>query len=214
MKRIYLILLLSTISLTSVFSIDHFMFEVETGVTWIHNEAYEDGTPGNKDPDPILYKIGFAFPLYISDSFFIRPSLGIISNSWKFDTTSNWALPVDAMWQDLMVMSLMLDVTAGYQLNFDSFSLGFFGGLAFDFKIPLWGEGEAVREDMTSYFYQELHFFNLNGGFFFVVPLSDLISLTIKGDTWVPIHNIWNSSGLPFSDGLMVSLSAGIRFTF
>ena len=214
MKRISLTLLLVFLSITTVSAIDNFMLEVESGVTWLHNEAYKDTNPLDKDPDPILYRVGVAFPVYFSNSFFVRPSLSVISNSWEYNTVNNWAMPVDPMWQDLMVMSILLDIEVGFQLNFKSFSLAFFAAPAFNFRVPLWGEVEAVRDDMTSYFYSEGKFFNVSAGFFFFIPISDLIGLTLKGDSWIPLYNVWSGSGLPFSDGLMVTLSAGFRFTF
>jgi len=214
MRRKLPVFIILFISTSALFAVDHFIMEVESGVTWLHNEAYGTEGSGHKDPDPILYRIGLAFPIYLNDSLFIRPSLTVISKSWQYIPDNNWAMPVDPMWQDLMVMSLLFDFPVGYELKFSSFSFGFFGGPAFNFRTPLWGEGESVREDMVQYFFSSVRFINLTGGFFFNIPLSDIISLTLKGDSWIPIHNLWSRTGLPFSDGLMVTVSAGIRFTF
>lgn len=214
MKKYLLILFVLTFISAEIFAIDHFMIEVESGVTWLHNEAYRGTDPGDNDPDPILYRIGAAFPIYFNDSLFMRPSLTIISKSWEYISLNEWAMPVDPMWQDLMVMSLLLDIPFGYEFKMNSFSFGLFLGPALNLRIPLWGEEESVRKDMAGYFYREARFLNLAGGLFFNIPLSEIISLTVKGDTWFPLYNIWSTSGLPLSDGLMVTLSAGVRFTF
>lgn len=212
-RKLPILIILLTFS-SALFAVDHFIMEVESGVTWLHNEAFGPEGSGHKDPDPILYRVGPAFPIYFNESLFIRPSLTVISKSWQYVPENNWAMPVDSMWQDFMVMSLLLDVPVGYEIRFESFSLGFFGGPAFNFRIPLWGEGESVRDDMVSYFYKSARFINLTVGFYFNIPLSEMISLTLKGDSWIPIHNMWSGTGLPFSDGLMVTASAGVRFTF
>lgn len=198
----------------TVYAVDHFIVEVESGVTWLHNEAYGINGSGDKDPDPVIFRVGLAFPIYFSNSFFSRPSLTVISKSWQYIPENSWAMPVDPHWEDLLVMSLLLDIPFGYQLNLKSFSFSFFAGPAFNFRIPLWGEEESVRDDMTNYFYSSARFINITGGLFFVIPLSENTSLTIKGDSWIPIHNLWVSGSLPFSDGLMVTLSAGVRFIF
>lgn len=190
------------------------MMEIESGITWLHNEAYGTDGSGDQDPDPIIYRVGVAFPVYFDESLFIRPSLTIISTSWEFVDENSWAMPVDPMWQDLLVMSFLIDVPIGYEFYFESFSFAFFGGPAFNLRIPLWGEDDSVRDDMLEYFFSEMRFFNLMGGFYFNIPLTEKLSLTLKGDTWIPVHNIWSSSGLPFSDGLMVTINAGFRFIF
>ncbi|MDA3809489.1 MAG: hypothetical protein PF518_04065 [Spirochaetaceae bacterium] len=214
MKRIQLILLMTILSTSAIYAVENFILEVESGVTWLHNEAYGSIGTGDSDPDPILYRIGAAFPIYISDSFFIRPSLTVISNYWQYVPVNNWAMPVDKQWGELLVLSTLLDVSFGYQLNFKSFSLAFFAGPAFNFRIPAWGPDSTYRSEMASYFYKEMNFIHIAAGFFFVIPLSEQIGLTIKGDSWIPLDNLWSSSGLPFSDGLMVTLSAGVRFIF
>ncbi len=212
-KRLFILisLILFSSALFALSVVSPFMMEVESGLTWVHSEAY--GTNGN-DPDPILYRIGVAFPLYFDDSLFIRPSLTIISKSWEYVEAKGWAMPVDPMWQDLLVMSFLIEVPIGYELKFESFSLAFFGGPAFNLRIPLWGEDDSVRDDMLKYFFSELRFFNMMAGVYFNIPITEKISLTLKGDTWIPIHNLWSSSGLPFSDGLMVTINAGFRFIF
>ena len=214
MKRIQLIMLLFLLCTSALAAVDHFMLELVSGVTWLHNEAYGRDGAGDKDPDPIVYKAGLSFPLYFSETLFIKPSLTVIAKSWEYVSENNWAMPVDLMWQDLMVISLLLDIPFGYQLNFENFSVGFFIGPAFDFRIPVWGEEQSVRDDLADYFYSDFRIFNLSGGFFFVIPLSEKIAFTLNADSWVPVHNFWSNGGLPFSDGLMVTLSAGVRFTF
>lgn len=214
MKKIQLLFILLLTTSTAMYAVDQFILEIESGVTWYHNEAYNFSNTQDKDPDPILYRVGVAVPLYISDSFFMRPSLTVVSNYWQYSTENEWAMPVDGMFSDIAVLSVLLDFTVGYQFNFDSFSLAFFGGPAFNFRIPLWGENTDDIEEMATYFYEEFNFLNIDGGLFFVIPLSKTIALTLKGDTWIPVHNIWSSSGLPFSDGLMVTISAGIRINF
>jgi len=205
---------MTILSTSTIYAVENFILEVESGITWLHNEAYGIGGSGDKDPDPILYRIGAAFPIYFNDSFFIRPSLTFMSNYWHFETDNNWAMPVDEMFDNVAVLFLLLDTTLGYQINFKSFSLGFFAGPAFNLRIPLWGGEFSDKGEMASYFYKEANFIDITAGFFFLIPLSDKIGLTIKGDSWIPIDNLWSTSGLPFSDGLMVTLSAGIRFTF
>lgn len=215
MKRKLPFLIILLISCSTLYAVDHFMMEVESGITWLHNEAYEDNTDGDhvKDPDPILYRLGLAFPIYLNDSLFLRPSLTLINRSWKFVSEYNWAMPVDLMFQDLLVMSVLIEVPIGYEFKLKSISLGFYGGLALNLRIPLWGEGESVREDLAKYFYSSFRFFNISGAVYINIPLSEKISLTLKGDTWIPVHNLWSGTELPFSDGLMVTVGAGIRFT-
>ncbi len=213
MKRIFLILIL-IISSLSIYAVENFILEVESGVMWVHNEAYKNSNSNDKDPDPILYRVGVAFPIYINKTLFIRPSLTIISNYWDYRPENNWAMPVDPMWGDLLVLSLLLDVSIGFQLNFKSFSLAFFAAPAFCFRIPAWGDDDTFRENMNAYLLGGAKFLNLSAGFFFLIPISEFIGLTIKTDTWLPIYNIWTDNDLPFSDGLMVSITAGLRFTF
>ena len=213
MKRYSFAITLLIFSLFPLSAVENFIMEVESGVTWMHNEAHREKDSKNKDPDPILFRFGVAFPVYISDSFFLRPSLTMMVNSWEFRAENNWAMPVDPMWQDLRVMSLLLDLGVGYQWHFKSFGLAFFAGPACNLRIPLGGEDGSVRDDMASYFYKDGQFFNISTGFFFFIPLSEFIGLTLKGDSWIPIANLWSDRELSFSNGLMISLSAGFRFT-
>lgn len=215
-KQLFLItsMILFSSALFALSVVSPFMMEVESGVTWVHNEAYGAGGSGDRGPDPILYRVGVAFPVYFDELLFIRPSLTFISKSWQYVDDNSWAMPVDPMWQDLLVMSFLIDVPIGYEIKYESFSLAFFGGPALNFRTPLWGDNNSVRGDMGKYFFREFRFFNLMAGFYFNIPLTERVSLTMKGDTWIPVHNLWSSSGLPFSDGLMVTISAGIRFIF
>ena len=124
-------------------------------------------------------------------------------------------MPVDSMTADSsMVMAFLLDIPFGFQLNFKSFSLALSAGPAFNFRIPLWGDGDTQSSEMSSYFMEGGKFFNLSAGFFFFIPISDMTGMTLKGDTWLPMYNLWTDNDLPFSDGLMVTVSAGFRFTF
>jgi hypothetical protein len=211
MKRFEFLAIIFLFSIQALFAVDKVMVEIESGVTWYHNEAYQYSDSQDKDPDPILYRIGVSVPIYFSESFFIRPSLSVLSNYWQYSDENEWAMPVDGMFSDIAVLSVLLDCSAGYQLNFDSFSLGFFGGPAFNLRIPLWGEDSSEMEDMALYFFKEMNFINVDAGIFFIIPISKNIALSLKGDTWIPVHNLWSSSGLPFSDGLMVTVNAGIR---
>lgn len=211
MKRIQLIIILLLFSGSLLSAVDQYMIEFEAGVTWYHNEAYNGTESQDKDPDPLLYRIGVAVPLYFSETFFIRPSLTFSSNYWQYNSDNEWAMPVDGMFSDIAVLSVLLDCNVGYQFNFDSFSLAIFGGPALNLRIPLWGEDSTDIENMATYFYEDFNIFNVDAGLFFIVPISEKIALTLKGDCWIPVHNLWSSTSLPFSDGLMVTLSAGVR---
>ncbi|MBN2657496.1 MAG: hypothetical protein JXR86_10570 [Spirochaetales bacterium] len=213
MKRSGLILILLCIAANfSLSAVDHFMMELGTGVMWVHSEAYGKEGPGDRDPDPIIFHFNLNFPLYFSDVFYFSPGLGISGNWWQYVETEDWAMPVDQMFRDLYVLYFDLDLPVGFQINFSSFSLTLYAGPQLNFRIPLWGENEEVREDMTDYLLSDGSFFNVLGGLSFVLPLSDRIAFIFRGETHVPIHNLWNDVGLPFADGLTVSASAGARF--
>lgn len=196
----------------SLQAVDHFMMELGSGVMWVHNEAYGKDGPGDQDPDPILFHLTLNFPLYFSENFYFNPGIGISANSWQFVEDQGWAMPVDPMWQDLYVMMLDLDLPVGFQLNFKSFSLSFYAGPQFNFRIPLWGEKQDVRNEMTNYFFSGGSFLNVLGGFSFVFPLSEKFAFTFRTESHIPLHNLWNDGGLPFSDGFTLSASAGARF--
>lgn len=214
MKLKLSIVILFLYSLTAAIAVDQFIMEVESGINWLHNEAYGSGGSGDKDPDPILYRFGLAFPLYFSETFLIRPSLSVMAKSWEYVPSNGWAMPVDLMYQDLLVMSLLLDVPFAYEFQFNKFSLGLFAGPAFHLRVPLWGEDQSVRDEMISWFYGKFRFINIVSGAYFNIPFNEKFALSIKTDAWIPIHNIWASNGLPFFDGFMLSVSAGARFIF
>ncbi len=67
---------------------------------------------------------------------------------------------------------------------------------------------------MSSYLLGKGQFIYLSAGFSFFIPISDFIGLNLKGDSWIPICNIWADNGLPFSDGFMTSITVGVRFSF
>lgn len=212
MKRAALLLTFLILSFHSLYALDQVAIEVMTGATWLHNEAYGINGANDKDPDPIIYRLSVAVPLYFTESIYFNPGLAFSGKSWQWVEQNGWAMPVDPMWQDLYVMSFDLDLPFGYQLNFDKFSASVFGGPSFHFRIPLWGANQSERDNMTSYFLSEGRFINLNAGLSFLVPISETMLINIKGETSIPFYNIWNSVDLPFSDGLSVSLTAGVRF--
>lgn len=213
MKRtVFIGLMVFVVTISSAAALDSVGLDVETGALWLHNEAYGVNGKGDKDPDPIVYKLGIALPLYFSRSFFFSPELAISGKSWQWVDANQWAMPVDPMWEDLYVMAFNLNLPVGFQLNFKSFSAGFFVGPLLRFSLPLWGENSAVRSDMLNYFLSDGRFLDLAGGIIFVIPLSEKMSLTLKSQTVIPLHNAWSDGGLPFSDGLSVSISGGVRF--
>lgn len=212
MKRVvFLLILLFLTGAVSLAALDNFMMEVGTGVQWIHNEAYLS-VPGDKDPDPILFRLDLNFPLYFSKSFYFSPGLGISGKSWSYVEEKKWAMPVDPMWEDLYVLNLDVDLPIGYQFNFKSFSLAIYLGPNINLKIPLWGENQDARGNMTDYFYTDGKFLNVLSGLSFVYPLTEKFAITFRAETQIPLHNLWSNSGLPFSDGLSVSALLGSRF--
>jgi len=196
----------------SLSALDHFMMELGSGLMWLHNEAYDVEGPGAKDPDPITFRLDLNFPLYFTENLYLNPGLGISGNWWQYVEAEDWAMPVDQMFRDLYVLSLDFDVPVGFQLNFKSLSMALFAGPSFRIRIPLWGEKPELRDKMASYFLSKGRFFNVMGGLAFVFPLSERFAFTLRGESSVPIHNLWSSGGLPFSDGLTVSASVGARF--
>lgn len=213
MKRTALITGLFLLTIQSIWSLQSVSLEVMTGATWIHSETYGPNGENDRDPDPIVYRFSAALPLYFTESLYFSPGLAFSGKSWQWVEENNWAMPVDPMWQDLYVMSFDLDLPVGYQLNFSKLSAGIFAGPSLKFRIPLWGVNQSERSDMTSYFLSEGRFFNVNAGLILLVPLSQRFTFTFKGESSLPLYNLWSSVGLPFVDGFTVSATAGVRFT-
>jgi len=204
-KRLILFTVLFFLVFT-LYGLDFESYGITGGVMYIRNSS-EDGAPS-----PMLPFLGVNAGFSIKDKYFLEPSIVFNWNYYLWSEEEEMALPAEIEYADsVLLLNIIIDCpfVMKYKITEKNF-LGVFASPVFIFRIPLktWGEGDAQKSDILSYFYGRFLFIEL--GSFFEWNYSLKNSFKARVDTLLPVFHLWDSGS--FSDQFTLRLSLTFSF--
>ena len=202
----FLVLVPSSWGLT-IWGVDVSGLEVETSYFSILNAV------GDSAPDPFVNTLGVSVPFRFLGRFLFRPEVQAFFLGYSFQ--NGRAVPEDSMWDNVTVMSLLLNPTAGYEIPLSpTLAWSVEGGLGFVLRFPVFLAGKTAGDmalPVTGWLLAG-RFLYPNVGSGVTWQFSPLFAATIRAQLFYPVFNLWNQ--VPWYDELTYGLGFGIRFTF
>jgi len=191
----------------SIWGIDINGLELESSVFSIVNAV------GDSAPDPLVNTIGVSVPFRFMGRYLFRPEIQMFFVSYSYQ--GGRAVPEDSMFDNVVVLSLMLNPTFGYEFPLNpTLAWTVEGGLGFLLRSPVFLNG-ATAGDMalpvTSWLLAGRLFYP-NVGTGITWQFSPLFAITLRAQLFYPIFDLWNN--LPWYDELTYGAGLGVRFTF
>ena len=190
----------------SVWGVDVSGLEVESSYFSILNAV------GDSAPDPFVNTLGVSVPFRFMGRFLFRPEVQLFFLSYSFQ--NGRAVPEDSMWDNVMVMSLLLNPTVGYEFPLSpTLAWSAEGGLGFTLRVPVFLAGKTAGDmalPVTSWLLAG-RFLYPNIGSGITWQFSPVFAGTVRAQLFYPIFNLWND--LPWYDELTYGVGLGIRFT-
>jgi hypothetical protein len=157
---------------------------------------------------------GVSVPLRLSPPFFLEPGLEFLG--WYYDWTgSNAQITQAENGLGFFTIGALLSMQAGISYAVSPvIALGGALGLDFLFRFPfeLQNTSPNVQADQGSalgWFYGAGRFFYPETRFFIRWHISDPVDLVVNLRAFYPVFHLWDGSGQPFWDALMVSGGVG-----
>jgi hypothetical protein len=158
--------------------------------------------------------IGVSVPLRLSAPFFLEPGLEFLG--WYYDWTgSNAQITQAENGLGFFTIGALLSMQAGVAFPVSPvISLGGALGLDFLFRFPLELQNtspnvQADEGNALGWFYGAGRFFYPETRFFFRWHIIDPLDLVVNLRAFYPVFHLWDRSGQPFWDALMVSGGVG-----
>jgi hypothetical protein len=181
--------------------------EIESSIFTIVNSV------GDSAPDPIVNTVGLSVPFRFMGHFLFRPEAQLFFLSYAYQ--DGRAVPEDSMFDNVVVMSIMLNPTFGYEFPINpTLSWSAEGGLGFLLRFPVFLNGTTAGDmalPVTGWLLAGRLFYpDVGSGITW--QFSPLFALTLRAQLFFPIFNLWND--LPWYDELTYGAGLGVRFTF
>ncbi len=213
------VLLLLACAAAPGFSLSITELDANAGVVFIGSNPQP--APVGQDPmlgiPPLL---GVSVPLRLSGPFFLEPGLEFIG--WYYDWTgSNAQITQAESGSGFFTLGALLSAQAGVSLPLGPvISLGAALGLDFFLRFPLelqntTPQNKSDQGSALGWFYGAVRFFYPESRLFLRWHISEPVDLVFNVRAFWPVFHLWDGSGQPFWDALMVSGSVGfaIRLT-
>jgi hypothetical protein len=170
---------------------------------------------GSGDPDfAIAPLIGVSMPFRLSGPFFLEAGLEFLGTNYEWISSSNSAvLTQSESASGFFTVGALLSMQAGASFPVSSvISLGGAVGLDFFLRFPLelQNQVQSGQDSALGWFYSSGRFLYPETRVFMRWHISDPIDLLLNVRAFYPIFHLWDGSGQPFWDALMVS--GGIGF--
>lgn len=222
MRRLALIICIALcilfFSAFQLYSFDLPGLDLSGGLIWLGNAEFEGG------PSPLLGVWGVGLPLRFSPLFSIDPELSMFGTQYQLTTDGSKAVPTEIEYaHSVWALILMLDVPFRFTFTVsEAISLGADAHLAFLFKIPTigWGDAsartgdEAYRSAIVSYWYQNARFLYPGAGMFFRWRMFDNLAFHLRLLSLFPLFHAWDGENAAFWDQMYISARVGIRISF
>lgn len=183
--------------------------EWEGGIRWIGVSS--DQSSGYQS-DVFTNELIFRMPLTISERFEVVPSLSL-SMLYYERTPEGRVVPVDMEVREMTGLVPIVELPLRWRfLRFKSHSYSLSGGIAAELPIPVGFAEPAATNEIVNGLYSDLRYllpFARLSGRWTVGGRFHLVGRTVG---YFPVHRLWDGSGAPFTDHLMVGLSVGFFF--
>ena len=181
--------------------------EVQSSYFSILNSV-QDGAP-----DPLVNTVGASIPFRFLGRFLFRPEAQAFLLSYQF--ANGRAAPVESMFDNVVLLSVMLNPTLGYEFPLTpSLAWAAEGGLGFLMRFPVFlngATGGSMALPVTGWLLAgRLLYPNVGTGITW--QFSPLFAATLRVQLFYPFFNVWNE--VPWYDQLTYGGGFGVRFTF
>lgn len=169
-------------------------------------------TVNNGAPDPLVNTLGVSVPFRFGGHWTFRPEAQMFFVGYKYE--DGRAVPESAEWDNVTILSLMINPTGGYEFPLNpALVWSVEGGLGFLARVPVFLNGKTAGEmalPATGWLLARLFYPNVGTGLTW--QFSPLFAGTLRAQLFYPVFNLWN--GLPWDDQFTSGVGLGIRFTF
>jgi hypothetical protein len=158
--------------------------------------------------------IGVSVPFSLSGPFFVEPGLEFLGLYYEWISSSGSAVitPVENA-SGFFTIGTLISLQAGVRFSISPvISLGGTLGLDFFLRFPLEFQNQVQSDESSAlaWFFGSGRFFYPETRIFMRWHISDPVDLLLNFRAFYPIFHLWDGSGQPFWDALMVS--GGIGF--
>jgi hypothetical protein len=157
--------------------------------------------------------IGVSVPFTLSGPFFVEPGLEFLGLYYQWISGTGAAItPVESA-SGFFTIGTIISLQAGVRFPVSPvISLGGALGLDFFLRFPLEFQNQVQSDESSAlaWFFGSGRFFYPETRIFMRWHLSDPVDLLINFRAFYPIFHLWDGSGQPFWDALMVSGGIGI----
>jgi hypothetical protein len=210
MRRPFLtvLILLCTVSSVQLGALSLAGTEWEGGIRWI-GVSQEDLTVPQSGH--LTNELIVRFPLTLTNRLEWVPSLSLTMLNYRID--GGRVVPADIEQRELTALVPLLEMPVRWRfLRFAKHSYSLSGGLAGELPIPVWVEESSAMGQITGELYSDvrylLPFTRLSGRW----TLAGRLQMVLRVSGYYPVHRLWDGSGVPFYDHLMIGASVGFYF--
>jgi hypothetical protein len=180
--------------------------EVFHDVLWLGNSDSDSA------PSPVLGVWGAAARFRLMDSLSFRPGIGFYGIEYFY--RDGKAFPAEIEYKDAVgTLGILIDPLVVYQFEFGGGKFAAGGGLGptLSIKIPLIPHGDAPTGEVASYFLENLRFLYMELKGVFDWNITDMLGISVRLRTLLPVFHLWDGEDVPFSDQLMIGAGIGLR---
>ncbi len=157
--------------------------------------------------------IGVSVPFRLSKVFFLEPGLEFLGLYYQWDSNSSTAVIVPyENASGFFTIGALISLQAGVSFPVSSvISLGGALGLDFFLRFPFEFQNQVQSDESSglAWFFGSGRFFYPETRLFMRWHISDPVDLLLNFRGFFPIFHLWDGSGQPFWDALMVSGGVG-----
>ena len=203
---LFLVLVPSSWGLT-VWGIDINGLEVQSSYFVVFNSV------GDSAPAPFVNTVGASIPFRFLGRFLFRPEAQVFFINYAY--RGDRAVPEDSMFDNVMVLSLLVNPTVGYEFPLTpTLAVAAEAGLGFNTRFPIFLNGKKAADmalPVTGWLMAGRFLYpDLGAGITW--QFSPLFAATLRAQAFYPVFNHWND--LPWWDEFTFGLGLGLRFTF
>ena len=168
---------------------------------------------GDGAPDPLVNTLGASIPFRFLGRWLFRPEAQVFALGYKF--ANGRAVPESYEWDNVAVLSLMLNPTVGYEFPLTpTLAWAAEGGMGFLMRFPIFLNGTTAGSmalPVTGWLLAG-RFLYPSAGSGITWQFSPLFAATLRAQVFYPVFDLWG--GLPWWDELTYGVGFGVRFTF
>lgn len=182
-----------------------------TGILWIRNEVYDEA-PGDKGNDTLSGVLGITARIIVSGNLTFTPGILFYMENYEQVGSDGLSMPADmASAGHMTTLGLFLRIPFCFTFDLKPFRIEADVGPALWLRFPLWGPGEADRNDLFASFYKDGRFVYITGSGRLVYRIGETWHLTGGLQVYLPVANLWIQDDLPLTEGFGLALQIGIR---